>query len=694
MKFEERLSEIINEVDVPDELLPHNIAAMLKERSAGSFTDRTARETNQRNIKSSPAALRQKRAIIIRTSAAAAACAVLAVSTLSLRGGRDDEQQQLEAPISYEAVSPDSYGTLYDIYTGITVNGGDRPDSERTIDEINQNGAEARNAADGYSVYDFADCGEEKASGADIAKTDGNYMYCLKDDTLCIISLDTMNVISEIKSTLRPPVEIYAEDGKLILISKEKEKIADADSGNETAVPYAEKAENSPAVPDVPAKGTDTYQSAPNDSDIPDAEAPNDKTGSEYGEGKSAISGSASRTNAVVDIYDVSDPANPVHTASYKQNGSYVASQIADGVLYMATAYSDYRVRPLDTQDDLDSFVPAYYLNGKKSYIDAEDIIIPGGAASTDYTVVSAIKTGSADITASVKAVLGSSRNVYCSADTLYVAAVGKKDREYSVISSFDLSDGGISYRVSGSVDGAVLGQQSMNEYNGLFRIAAETSDENGKKSVSVYVLDRSLTVVNSAGQLFPEGKVSAVRFERNYARIIEEDSGKSVIVLDLSANPPKLAQSLMGNEAYLYGYSEDTLLGVGKSEDGKLTLTMYSSETGLAVNGTAFGSEEGETFSRALADRRAVLIDKENGIIGVPAYSRSEFGTKNCYYVYTYSEDGGFSQKGVIEYVDVDDSMIFKRGFTKNGTLYIMSCGRIISARLSDLKIIETYEY
>lgn len=684
MKFEERLSEIMNEVEVPDELLPENIAAMLKEKNA-----QTCAETKM----ITSAASAQKRTILFRTSAAVAACAVFAAGMLAMRGG-EDGQEQLEEPIVYEAVSPESYDALYDIYTGITLNGGGN-DAEKTIDEADGSQADAENR----SADDFTDNSGAKVSEADIVKTDGNYMYCLKGSTLYIVSLETMETVSQIESSLNPPVEIYIEGDRLILISREKEEIYIVNGGNETAV--TEASENGVPAPasDVPANDAETYQPSDYNSDIPNGAYTNDKTASAYGEnGESAIpakdSETVSRTNTAVNIYNISDPADPVHTTAYKQNGSYVSSKFSDGTLYLVTSYSDYRVKPLDTQDDLDSFVPAYYLNGEKSYLAAEDIIIPSNASSTDYTVVSAINSGAAE-SASVKAVLGSSRNVYCSADTLYIVGVGKKDnREYSVISSFGLTGGGISYRASGSVEGAVLGQQSMNEYGGLFRIAAETTDENGKTSVSVYVLDRSLTVVNSAGQLFPEGKASAVRFEKQYARIIDEKSGGAVIVLDLSNDPPTLAQSLIGTEAYLYSYSDGMLLGVGKAQNGGLTLKMYDSETGLALNEIIFGGNDGEVFSRALTDRRAVLIDEASGIIGVPAYGRSEFGTKNSYYVFTYSETDGFTEKGVIEYIDADESMVFKRGMVNGSTLYIISSGRIISARLDDLKIIDVYEY
>lgn len=694
MKFEERLSDIINEVEVPDELSPQNIAAMLRERSAMS-----ERETRENTAKKVSKASAQRRTIIIRTSAAAAACAVFAAGMLVYNSGERESQKQLEAPIEYEAtcpIYPEDYDTLYNIYTGITLNGGDAYDSERTVGEEAGTGV----PEDGQTgTSDFTDNTNPNVSNADIVKIDGNYMYCLKESKLCIISLETMEIVSEIESSLEPPVEIYIEGDKLILVSKEKEELYVIDNGTPKADVSSSDAENTAPALGVPAQDADTQQSADENSDSPDKTASDDKASdSAYGaNGKSAIPAgldAVSRTNAVVDVYNISDPANPTHTTAYKQNGSYVSSKIADGALYLVTAYSDYRVKPLDTREDLDSFVPAYYLNGEKHYLAAEDIIIPGGAASTDYTVVSAIDTSSVELTASVKAVLGTSRNAYCSADTLYVVGTGKANREYSVISSFALSDGGINYRSSGSIDGRVLGHQSMNEYGGLFRIASEITDEDGRTSVSVYVLDKSLTVVNSAGQLFPEGKASAVRFERNYARIISEESGEAIIVLDLSTNPPTLAQSLMGNAAYLYGCSDDMLLGVGKAQNGGLTLSMYSSETGLTLNETVIGGGNGETFSKALTDRRAVLVDKDNRLIGIPAYSHNEFGTKNSYFVFSCGEDGSFTQKGVIEYLDVDDSMAFRRGSVNGDTLYVVSSGRIISARLSDLKIIGTYEY
>lgn len=675
MKFEERLTELMNEVDVPDELSPQNIALMLKEKSSQSKM-----EAEHRNTKSAPSISAQRRTIVMRTAVATAACAVFAVGMWAYNENMAAEQQ-LEAPIEYEAVSPENYDDFYNIYTGITLeqNGTAENDSERTIDETTTQVPDTEND----TAFDYIEYNGMNISESDVVKSDDNYIYCLKDGILYIISKETMEVVSEIESEVNPPVEIYIEGNKVILVSSETEEVHEFTST---------EADNSQNVSDVPADDTATTQAAETNSDRTDEAVSDIKSDAEgNADGESAIP-AAVKKNAVVDIYSVESPENPVHIAAYKQNGSYTSSKIVDGMLYMVTAYSDYRVKPLDTQADLDSFVPAYYFNGEKYYVAAADIIVPSYANSTDYTVVSAINVGSDDITPTVKAVLGSSKNVYCSTETLYIAGVGRKDKEYTVISSFDLSDGGIIYKSSGSIEGAVFGH-SMNEYDGLFRIATKITDETGSTSVSVYVLDESLQVVNGAGKLLPDGNASAVRFEESYARIID-DSGESAIVINLDSNPPTLVQSLLGSSAYLYSYSEDMLLGVGKSEDGGLTLTMYESETGLAVNGIIFGNDGTEKSSAAFTDRRAVLIDEKNGIIGVPAYCHNEFGTQNFYYVFAYDKTAGFVQKGVIEYVDVDDSMIFLRGSVSGDTLYIMSMGRVISARLSDMKIINYFEY
>lgn len=695
MKFEEKLNELISEAEVPDELAPHNIAKMLKAQNA-----RSKMESEHRTSKSGPNISVLRRTIIIRTVAAAAACAVFVFGMTAYNVNRA-EQEKLEDQIRFGDVEPpvsyNEYGDLYTTYTGIDLNGSnssadsDEPIEETTIpDNTDEPIVYSQKAPDeSFSelpAYDFTDKNKygENVSEADVIKTDGEYIYCLKGSTLTIISLETMEIVSTVESSLDPPVEIYKDGDKVFLISSDTEEIQIINSSTASAVTESSKAETSSNTSNVPASDVNLSNSASGNSDI--ETVPNDETS------PTALK-TATRTNTLVDVYDVSDAANPVHTTSYKQNGSYIASWLVDSTLYMVTDYTDYRIKPLDTQTDLDSFVPAYYINGEKFYLAANDIIVPSNAGSTDYTVAAAIIPDGNGVTANVKAVLGGGRKVYCSADTLYIASAKKSESgNYSIISSFDLAKNGISYVAGGFVDGEILGKQSMNEYDGKLRVAARITDENGIPSTAIYVLDKSMTVENSAGQILHSESIDAVKFEKNYARLFRKNSGTAAAVIDLSSNPPTFAQTAMDSAVFLHEYSDDKLLGIGTSAESGITLSMFGSESGLTMGSTTFAP--GETFSKALTDRRAVLIDSEAGIIGVPVYSYNEFGTKNQYYVYGFDEGAGFFQKGVIEYTDIDDSMIFERGKIIGDNLYVIGRGRVISARLSDLKIIETYEF
>ncbi len=646
MTFDDKLNELINEVEVPDELSPQNIARMLKAQSAQSKM-----EAEHRNIKSAPSAAAQRRTIIMRTAAATAACAVFAVGMIALN--RDDGiSGNIDEQIDYAAVSPvypGSYEELYNIYTGIYLDGNTSGDGEDagtdrepdTADEpISEKRSEPAETLTDVSEYDFSGVNDSRVSGADITGTDGTNLYCINGSKLYVVSLETMEVTAEIENKLNPPVELYIDNDMLILVSKENEEV---------------QAE-----------------------DITD--------GSVISDGQNI-----SRSNVIADIYDISDKAAPVKTISYKQNGSYITSKLSDGILYMVSGYRDYRSAPLDENMDLDSYVPAYYIGGEKKYVAAGDITVPANANSTDYTVLAAINLRDG-VSATVKAVLGSSRNVYCSADTLYVTGVGKSknNEDYSVISSFDLSGDGMTYKASASVAGRVI-NRSMNEYNGMFRIAAESADENGTYT-SVYVLDDTLTVVNSAGQLLNGQKVNSVRFEDSYA-ILYTDGNAPAMIIDLASNPPVQTQSLAASSAYLYEFSDGRLLGLGKSEDG-LTLTMYSGENGLMMNNISFAEGLGSLDSKALYDRRALLIDTAKSLIGVPVYSHNEFGTKNLYYVFSYDDEAGFVSKGVIEYNDLDDSGIFERASVNGENLYIIGGSRIVSVRISDMKVVDSIEF
>lgn len=667
MTFEERLNELIDEVEVPDELSPENIALMLKAK-----TTQSKMETEHINIKSVPSVHAQRLRIIKMTAASVAACAVIGTGLIAYNSHNESKIGTIDETIEYNAISPNDYDDLYSIYTGIYFSADPEQEEKDNAPEADKNDenvpaisdapTEPEDTLSELSAYDFQGAAKGLANDADIVKTDGTNLYCISGGKLYIVSLDTMEIVSVIENKLSPPVELYIDGDRLILVSKENEEIQIVESSSSSS-----EITTSDSV--VPAAGSDTLSTDEKNADPNRTE-------------------SVSRANVAVDIYDLKDKSNPKLTTSYKQNGKYTSSKLVDGVLYLVSDYSDYRTAPLSDGASLDSFVPAYSLNGNRQFVAPEDIMVPANANSTDYTVVSAIGCNSDTPEVTVKAVLGTSRNVYCSADTLYTVGVGKSSSgvDYSIITSFDLSEGtGITYKASSSVAGRVISKYSMNEYNGNFRIATETSDENGT-STSVYVLDSELKVINSAGALLAGQTVSAVRFEDTFASLFTNDDTPA-LVLDLASDPPVQSQSLANASAYLYGYSDTKLCGIDKKADGNgLTLTMYDADNGLMLHSIDFAEDIGEVNSKALTDRRAVLID--SGMVGVPVYSYSEFGVNNLYYVFSYDDEAGFTLKGKIEYVELDDSAVFERAAVNEDMLYIFSEKKVVSVRLGDFKV------
>lgn len=667
MTFEERLNELIDEVEVPDELSPENIALMLKAK-----TTQSKMETEHINIKSVPSVHAQRLRIIKMTAASVAACAVIGTGLIAYNSRNESDIGTIDETIEYNAISPNDYDDLYSIYTGIYFSADpeqedkdNAPESDRNDEDvpaISDAPTEPEDTLSELSAYDFQGAAKGLANDADIVKSDGTNLYCISGGKLYIVSLDTMEIVSVIENKLSPPVELYIDGDRLILVSKENEEIQIVEGSSSSS-----EITTSDSV--VPAAGSDTLSADEKNADPNRTE-------------------SVSRANVAVDIYDLKDKSNPKLTTSYKQNGKYTSSKLVDGVLYLVSDHSDYRTAPLSDGASLDSFVPAYSLNGNRQFVAPEDIMVPANANSTDYTVVSAIGCNSDTPEVTVKAVLGTSKNVYCSADTLYTVGVGKSSSgvDYSIITSFDLSKGtGITYKASSSVAGKVISKYSMNEYNGNFRIATETSDENGT-STSVYVLDSELKVINSAGALLAGQTVSAVRFEDTFASLFTSNDTPA-LVLDLASDPPVQSQSLANTSAYLYGYSDTKLCGIDKKADGNgLTLTMYDADNGLMLNSIDFAEDIGDVDSKALTDRRAVLID--SGMVGVPVYSYSEFGVNNLYYVFSYDDEAGFTLKGKIEYVELDDSAVFERAAVNEDMLYIFSEKKVVSVRLGDFKV------
>ena len=648
MSFEKDLRKAVESIDIPEELLPVNIEAMLRN------ADRSAQKNTSADIDRSEkiTAKKTNRTIIMRTIAAAAACIALAGGFAAVRQ-QTAKPVDIESEINYEAVQVQSYDELYSIYTGIYLNSEansetaaaengdgveiitddtaitDVPAATETTPAITEVPAEDTSRKNIDAVCsDFSD--------ADIVKSDDSSIYYICGGTLYVVSKDNMAVKQEI-TTENPPFEMYVRGNSLVLVSEEK------------------------ASGDKSEDGRD-------------------------------------HTNVVIDIYTISSDSL-THIKTYKQNGEYNSARIDDnGVLYLVTGYSNYRGAPLDENADLDNYVPGYYIDGEKHYVAAEDITVPQGANNTDYTIISSVKC-SEPVNISVKAVLGSNANAFCSDDTLYVAFSGTKDgKSYTAVTSFAISESGLSYKASGTVEGELISRYSMAESGGGFRIACRSFDENGMAVTDIYTLDSSLAVISKAEGLLPGVIIGSVKFDGNYASLIENNRTDASLVVDLDQSAPvENAETKCFIAPYILKLPGGFVAGITACEDENggyngLRLELYSADSGEKISETVFARFP-KVQSPALSDKKAMLIDIDNKIVGIPVSSVNEFGVKNQYFVFGYDENG-FTQKGVFEYNDIDDSYTFERAVVTDGVLYIIGSGRMVSVDLDDMTVADTFVF
>ena len=648
MSFEKDLRKAVESIDIPEELLPVNIEAMLRN------ADRSAQKNTSADIDRSEkiTAKKTNRTIIMRTIAAAAACIALAGGFAAVRQ-QTAKPVDIESEINYEAVQVQSYDELYSIYTGIYLNSEansetaaaengdgveiitddtaitDVPAATETTPAITEAPAEDTSRKNIDAVCsDFSD--------ADIVKSDDSSIYYICGGTLYVVSKDNMAVKQEI-TTENPPFEMYVRGNSLVLVSEEK------------------------ASGDKSEDGRD-------------------------------------HTNVVIDIYTISSDSL-THIKTYKQNGEYNSARIDDnGVLYLVTGYSNYRGAPLDENADLDNYVPGYYIDGEKHYVAAEDITVPQGANNTDYTIISSVKC-SEPVNISVKAVLGSNANAFCSDDTLYVAFSGIKDgKSYTAVTSFAISESGLSYKASGTVEGELISRYSMAESEGGFRIACRGFDENGMAVTDIYTLDSSLAVISKAEGLLPGVIIGSVKFDGNYASLIENNRTDASLVVDLDQSAPvENAETKCFIAPYVSKLSDGLMAGITACEDENggyngLRLELYSADSGEKISETVFARFP-KVQSPALSDKKAMLIDTDSKIVGIPVSSVNEFGVKNQYFVFGYDENG-FTQKGVFEYNDIDDSYTFERAVVTDGVLYIIGSGRMVSVDLDDMTVADTFVF
>ena len=541
--------------------------------------------------------------------------------------------------------------------------------------------ADAGDGAPADTYYSGTNVQVAGVDEGDIVKTDGTYIYILRDVELIIMKAEGTNV-SEVSHTI---------------VGSEWESTTNEDDLGETS-------EKMPVALYVTGDRAVVISSF---FHWVDSGSGADDENSNY---------------VVVDIYNIENRGEPKLIKSLGQDGYQVDSRMIGNTLFLCTAYYVYD----PDQGSPEQFVPCLYTDGKREPVTCGTIgLLPDGD-STTYAVLTSYDVASAGML-NTQSILGGGETVYMNAENLFLCRTEYNDNvvetgtdgPYEVtthktdatttINRFTVADGMLTYAATGTVPGGLNNQFSLDEFNGYLRVA--TTEQNGgykiyvdeghkfenyepmetAQSNDLYVMDSNLQVVGSVTNLAPDESIYSARFDGDYAYLCTYRTVDPVFAVDLSdpAAPNVIgALSLSGYSDYLHLWTDHQLFGLGMqtqeiaSENGttarldgmKMVMIDTADPAALKEESTL---EIDADYSQALYNHKAILVDQARGLIAFPA--------EGNYLVYGYSADQGFQLKKEITFENEWDWQ--SRGLYIGDFFYVVSSDCIYTIDLNTLE-------
>jgi inhibitor of cysteine peptidase len=383
-----------------------------------------------------------------------------------------------------------------------------------------------------------------------------------------------------------------------------------------------------------------------------------------------------------INVYDISDKANPMLARNFTMSGSYFNSRMIGDYVYAVVSQPAYVVNDNVT-------LPEVYTADAASSVSASGIyysdVVDNYFAFTTFIGLNIAD----DVQAPTNMTLMTSGAscMYVSLNDIYVTYPQSGGVSIYRIHIDKLN---MSFQAEGRVPGTVLNQYSMDEYNGYLRVAT-TSWINGPQQNNVYVLNMSLAVVGKLENLAQGENLHSARFMGDKCYLVTFKKTDPLFVIDLSqpTNPSVLGElKIPGYSDYLHPYDESHLIGVGKetveAEQGdfawyqgvKLSLFGVSNVNNPEQLSKYVIGDRG-TDSPVLSDPKAFLFDKSSGLLVIPvelaeidktmvAPSASAYGTMvwQGAYVFQLTLDKGFMLKGTVTQIQNSSS-------AENGNYY-----------------------
>lgn len=389
-------------------------------------------------------------------------------------------------------------------------------------------------------------------------------------------------------------------------------------------------------------------------------------------------------------IYDISNPGSPKKLFELEQSGNYNTSRVIGDKLYLISNYS-IGIRYIE-ESKPETYVPYIKCEDYDAAVEPDSIHIVDDCERPNYTVVCSYSITDGSLV-STKSVLGGTYTVYCSIKNIITA--GYQNGYEASISRFSIDNGKIELEAQGKIEGSLLNQFSIDEYNGNFRfvttvskdvkIEARDNEFEVRNYNALFILNSELKQIGAIKNLAPDERVYSVRFMGDIAYFVTFRQVDPLFSADLSdPQNPKIigALKIPGFSNYLYPYGEGLLLGIGQDADEKTGRTGGIKLSMFDISNPANVSEGSKTilqenYSEALYSHKAVIIEKQKDIIGFSVYGNE--GSE--YHIYGF-KNGQFQRKAKIELGRAYGNI---RGLYINDEFYIVTENSVVVLNLDN---------
>ena len=408
------------------------------------------------------------------------------------------------------------------------------------------------------------------------------------------------------------------------------------------------------------------------------------------------------KEETVITVIDIADRTAPKIVREFTQSGLYSDSRMTKGKLYIITEYCVSGENMVENRAE--TYAPYVKCGNDITVTAPNNIMIKAeDITSTEYLVIGTYDVSESKLL-STCSVLGGAGTVYCSteniitADSRWLYNENGNSYNYTVVSRFSISEGPVKYIASAEINGELLNQFSIDEYNGYFRfVLTEHSEDmnieyNNDGTVetvtssrfvqknTLRILDGKLNEVGAITDIAPNESVYSARFMGNTVYFVTFRQTDPLFSADISdpSNPTLTgALKIPGFSNYLYPYGEGKLLGIGRDADentgrvGNLKLSMFNISDPANVNEEGKLITENSDWIPALNNHKAMLISPGKNLIG---FSSDSIDThKSVYTIYGY-ESGEFKRFAEIPLPNENGTDTYTaRGIFVGNSIYIV---------------------